>query len=56
MEYRVIGGTQYDHLQTQLNTLTGQDFRPILITSCATPTGVSITVIMERPIGAAEGH
>jgi hypothetical protein len=56
MEYRVIGGTQYDYLQTQLNTLTGQGFRPILITSCTTPTGVSITVIMERAAPAGQGH
>ena len=45
MEYRVVYATEYSQLQTKLDELAPQGFRPILMSSSATG---GTTVILER--------
>jgi hypothetical protein len=50
MEYRVIGDSQWEQLENKLNRLAAEGFRPILMSSVTTPTGVKITVILEHAV------
>jgi hypothetical protein len=40
MQYRVISDNQIENLQTRLNQLANEGFRPILMSSVATAAGV----------------
>ena len=47
-EYRVTGDTQWEQLQTKLNQLASEGFKPILMSSVTTQLGVITTVVLER--------
>jgi hypothetical protein len=45
-EFQIISGNQ-DQVQTHLDQLDGQNWRPILMTATTTPAGITLFVILE---------
>ena len=45
-EFQIISGNQ-DQVQTHLDQLAGQNWRPILMTATSTPAGITLFVILE---------
>ena len=45
-EFQIISGNQ-DEVQTQLNQLAGQNWRPMLMTAANTPAGITLFVMVE---------
>jgi len=45
-EFQIISGNQ-DQVQTHLDQLAGQNWRPILMTAASTPAGITLFVILE---------
>lgn len=49
-EFQIISGNQ-DQVQTHLDQLAGQNWRPILMTATSTSAGITLFVILEGIIG-----
>ena len=45
-EFQIISGNQ-DEVQTQLNQLAGQNWRPMLMAAANTPAGITLFVMVE---------
>ena len=45
-EFQIISGNQ-DQVQTHLDQLAGQNWRPILMTAASTPAGITLFVMLE---------
>jgi hypothetical protein len=45
-EFQIISGNQ-NQVQTHLDQMAGQNWRPILMTATSTPTGITLFVILE---------
>ena len=45
-EFQIISGNQ-DQVQTHLNQLAAQNWRPILMTAVNAPAGITVFVILE---------
>jgi hypothetical protein len=50
LEYKVISDPQNEQLEKKLNQLADTGFRPIFMSSAATPHGVFTTVILEHTV------
>jgi hypothetical protein len=50
-EYKVISGDSTSTFQVQLDSAVTDKWKPILLTSAASPTGMMIAAILERNHG-----
>ena len=47
--FQIISGTQ-DQVQTHLDQMAGQNWRPILMTATSTPAGITLFVMLESTV------